>query len=96
MTQRTGGSRKNSRGKLRKHPRDCGKVKVTKILARFTIGDRVIIDMEPAIHRGMTHVRYHGKHGIITGKQGDCYKVTIKDMNKEKVLITAPVHIKRA
>jgi large subunit ribosomal protein L21e len=96
MTQRTGGSRKNSRGKLRKHPRDCGKVKITKLLARYAVGDRVIVDMEPAIQRGMTHVRFHGKHGTITGKQGACYKVLIHDMNKEKVLIVAPVHIKRA
>jgi large subunit ribosomal protein L21e len=94
MTQRTGGFRAKSRYKLRKKPRDRGKVKITKILQEFNIGDKVVIDQEPAIHKGMPFPRYKGLAGTVTGKQGGAYVVDIKDGGKKKQLIAAPVHLR--
>lgn len=95
MTTRQGGSRKSTRHKLRKKPRSKGKVTITRKLREFKVGDKVALKLEPAVQRGMPHPRYHGQVGKITKKQGAAYVVKIKDGNKEKLLITAPVHLKK-
>ncbi len=50
---------------------------------------------EPAVQHGMYYPRFHGKHGVVKGKQGNCYIVGIKDKNKAKDLIVHPVHLKK-
>lgn len=95
MVDRTGGYRQHTRTKLSKRARTRGKVTVTRILRKFDVGETVKIDIEPAVHKGMPHPKYQGKHGKIVKKQGNCYYVEIRDMNMKKQLITAPVHLKR-
>ena len=53
------------------------------------------LGVEPAIQKGMYHPRFVGKAGIIAGKVGRCYEVTIKDINKAKMLVVHPVHLRR-
>ena len=50
---------------------------------------------ETAVQGGMYHRRFHGKSGIVKGTQGRCYKVEIKDGDKQKTMIVHPVHLKR-
>ena len=95
MAQRSGGFRRKTRSKLKKNKKDRGKISIAKYVQQFQLGDRVCLKAEPAIQKGMYFPRYHGKAGIISGKQGKCYFVKIKDGNKEKVLLTHPVHLKR-
>jgi len=38
--------------------------------------------------------RFHGLAGIVKGKKGNCYQVTIKDGRKTKELVVHPVHLK--
>jgi len=64
-------------------------------MQEFELNDRVYVKMEPGVHKGMVHPRFHGKAGIIVRKQGFCYQVKIKDGNKEKVIVAHPVHLKR-
>jgi large subunit ribosomal protein L21e len=93
--KRTGRSyRKGTRQALRKHPRDRGKISITRMLREFKEGQKVAIVLEPAYHFGMPHPRFKGRVGEIVGKQGDCYLVKIKDGNKVKILISHPVHLK--
>ena len=73
MTNRTGGARKRTRGKLSKRARTRGKVTISRILKKFKIGDKVAISIEPAIHDGMPHPKYQGKHGV------DARKITRGD-----------------
>lgn len=95
MAKRIGGSRRKSRGKLRKNIRERGKLSLTKYFQEFKIGDRVSLKANPGIQKGMYYPRFHGRAGVITKKQGECYYVTISDLGKEKQLIVHPIHLKR-
>ncbi len=93
--RRKGGFRRKTRSKLRKRRSDRGKISITKYLQKFKIGDTVCLKAEPAVQHGMYYPRFHGKHGVVKGKQGNCYIVGIKDKNKAKDLIVHPVHLKK-
>tara|TARA_Y100000034_G_scaffold126405_1_gene177583 strand:- start:60 stop:350 length:291 start_codon:yes stop_codon:yes gene_type:complete len=96
MTQKQGSRRRKTRSKLRKRVADRGKISIRTYLQQFKENDRVILVAEPAVQNGMHHPRYQGKTGTITKMQGTCYHVKIKDGNKEKVMITHPIHLKKA
>ena len=96
MVTRKGGVRRKTRYKLRKEKRQRGKISITRYFQSFKEGDRVLLDVEPAVQKGMYHPRFMGKSGIIRNKRGKCYEVTINDLGKEKKLIVHPVHLKRA
>ncbi len=95
MAQRVGGFRRKTRSKLRKSKKDRGKISIAKHVQQFKIGEKVCLKAEPAVQKGMYFPRYHGKSGIVSGKQGKCYYVKIKDGNKEKTLLTHPIHLRR-
>ena len=94
MVKRSGGFRRKTRSKLRKKKSERGKISIRRYLQNFNIGDMVYLKAEPSIHKGMYFPRFHGKSGVIIDTQGRCYKVRIKDGNKEKTLIVHPVHLK--
>lgn len=94
MVTRVGGSRRKTRKKFKKNKNQKGKIKISEFFKEFEKGDKVILDAEPSYQKGMYHGKFHGKSGKITGKQGDCYKVEIKDGNKTKTIITHPIHLK--
>jgi large subunit ribosomal protein L21e len=93
MVQRRGGFRRKTRYKLSRDPRDRGKVSIRKYLQSFKDGERVILKINPSVHGGMYFPRFHGNHGIIRNKRGECYIVEIKDKDKAKSLIVHPVHL---
>lgn len=88
-----GGSRRKTRNKLRKRPRTKGKISIANYLQTFKAGEKVCLNAEPAVQKGMYHPRFHGKIGEIKGKRGKCYEVVIKDGSKEKILVVHPVHL---
>lgn len=94
--QRIGGFRRKTRHKLRKNIREHGKISIRRFLQTFNAGDRVYLKADSSYQEGMYFSRYHGKAGLIEGKQGKCYYVKIKDHNKVKKLLIHPVHLKRA
>ncbi len=94
MAKRVGGSRRKTRNIYKKHYKDKGKIPLSKYFKEYKIGDKVILKAEPAIQKSIYFHRYHGKSGIVKGKKGSCYEVTIKDKNKEKNIIVHPVHLK--
>lgn len=93
--RRKGGFRRKTRSKLRKKRDARGKISITRYLQKFKIGETVCLKAEPAVQHGMYYPRFHGRHGVVKGKQGDCYIVGIKDKNKPKDLIVHPVHLKK-
>lgn len=95
MTKRKGGFRRKTRYKLKKHYKAKGKISIRNYLQKFSPGDKVVLKGEPAVHEGMYFPRFHGETGEIKGTQGSCYKVQIKDGNKEKVVIVHPIHLKK-
>ena len=96
MVKRIGGLRRKTRYKFRKEKRRRGKISFTRYFQTFNIGDKVHLSLESAVQKGMYHPRFMGRSGIINGKRGRCYKVTINDIGKEKTLIVHPVHLMRA
>ena len=95
MAKRIGTSRTKSRSKFTKHLRKKGKISIRRCLQKFDEGEKVRLLAEPAVQNGLYHARFHSKCGIISGKQGRCYKVAIKDFKKEKVLIINPAHLRK-
>ena len=95
MVKRIGSSKRKSRSKMTKPIREKGKISLTKYFAKFTEGDSVVLKAEPAVQKGLYHMRFHGKRGLVEKKRGNCYEVAIKDGSKRKVLLVHPVHLKK-
>jgi len=93
MVQRVGGARRKTRGKFSKSVRQKGKFSVNKFFQDFNDGEQVVLKAESSYQRGMYFRRFHGKSGIVKGKQGKCYQISIKDRTKAKTLIVHPVHL---
>jgi large subunit ribosomal protein L21e len=93
--KRIGGARRKSRTKFKKHFRQKGKISLTKYFQTFKEGDRVMLSVEPSIHKGMYDHKFMGKPATVKCKTGKCYEVAVKDSGKEKSLIVHPVHLKR-
>lgn len=95
MTKRTGGFRRKTRNKLKKASRKKGKISIKNYFQQFKTGQKVLLKAEPAVQTGMYFPRFHAKTGIVKGKKGSCYEISIKDGGKEKTLIVHPVHLRK-
>ena len=87
---------KNSKGTLSGHTRRLkGKMDITvsSQVRTFDVGTKVVI-VQKSTSKGQPHMRYNGKHGTITKKQGMCYVVEIKDGGLTKKLISNSIHLK--
>jgi len=70
-----------------------GKIPINRYFQQLQSGDKVVLKLEPSVHKGMYFRRFHGKSGTIRSKRGSCYEILIRDGNKQKMLIVHPVHI---
>lgn len=95
MVRRKGGTRRKTRQLMRKNFRTKGKISLSKFFQEFSQGDRVILKAEPAYQKGMYHLRFHSKEGVITGRRGDCYEVGFYDGGKKKFVQVHPIHLKK-
>ena len=82
------------RRKTRKKLRGDGGNLITKAMQRFTEGERVGIDIDSRVQKGMPHPRFQGLTGSVKGARGSSYMVEIKDGGKRKELIVRPEHLK--
>jgi len=89
------GLRARSRKKLSKRARERGLPPPSRFIQKFEIGDRVAIDIEPAVHKGMPHHKFQGRVGTVVGVRGRAYLVEVKDGGKRKIVISLPVHLKK-
>lgn len=95
MVKRSKGFRSKTRKKLSRHPRDRGLTPITKILQKFEEGERVNIVIDPSLHKGQPHPRFHGLNGIVLGNQGEAYLLNVKVGHKEKKLLVRPEHLRK-
>jgi len=95
FTPSSRGYRSGTKGLLRKRRGDIG-LQVTRILAEYKPGDKVVFDIDPSVHKGMPHRRYHGMMGVILEKRGRAYAVETAVGNSKKMVIARPEHIKPA
>ena len=88
------GYRAKTRSILRKKPRERGKTGLSKILYDYKPGEKVVVKIDPSVHKGMPHRRYHGKIGVIADKRGRSYVVGITQGKAVKEIIMRPEHLK--
>ena len=95
MVKRSKGLRSKSRHVLQKKPRNRGISSITRAIQQFDVGESVNITLDPSVHKGMPHKRFHGSTGKIEGMQGNAYLVGVTDGKKHKTLIVKPEHLGR-
>ncbi|MFZ2070663.1 MAG: 50S ribosomal protein L21e [Halobacteriota archaeon] len=81
---RSHGERKRTRKKLRRRNRERGLSPISRAIQRFEPGDRVHIRIDPSIHKGMPHRRFHGMTGEVKGAQGRAFIVSVLDGTRER------------
>ncbi len=89
------GTRQGTRKILRKKPSERGLIPVNRALQEFEKGEVVKIKIEPSVHKGQPHRRFHGRTGEIKGKQGDAFVVKVKDGGIVKKVITRSEHLRK-
>ncbi len=92
---RSKGPRRKSRSILTKRVRERGKLGLSRLLANYEVGEKVIIDIDSGVHKGMPHKRYQGKVGTIVEKRGWAYIVEIPQRKISKLIISTPEHLRR-
>lgn len=88
------GSRAGTRQLFSKSIKEKGLPPISAILYEYSIGEKVVIKIDPSIHKGMPYKRFHGKVGEVIEKRGRSYVVLIRDGNKYKKVIARPEHIR--
>ena len=91
--RRSKGYRSRTRSLLRKRPRERGKIGLSRILTAYQPGEKVTILIEPSVHKGMPHRRYHGRVGIVHAKRGKSYVVQVEIGRQTKQIIARPEHL---
>ncbi|MFX0115184.1 MAG: 50S ribosomal protein L21e [Candidatus Hodarchaeota archaeon] len=88
------GTNYRTRRLFSKHPRNRGLPPLGSLLTEYAPGDKVVIVLEPSVHKGRPHRRFHGKVAIVVNHRGRAYELTLKDGNKSKVIIARPEHLR--
>ena len=64
------------------------------LLRRYSVNDKVVIDIDPSQVKGMPHRRYQGRVGVVEWVGRRALKVTIPVGGKVKRVITRFEHVK--
>ena len=94
MVKRSAGPRSKTRHKLSKKPRARGMPPPSHTLREFAPGNKVDVVINPAIHGGMPHSRFHGLTGTVVERRGESYVVDLPVGRKHKTLIARPEHLR--
>ncbi|TRO52908.1 50S ribosomal protein L21e [Candidatus Bathyarchaeota archaeon] len=93
MGRKAKGYRRRTRYLLQRKPRERGKTGLSKILRLYEPTEKVVIKLDPSVHKGMPHRRFHGKIGVIAAKRGRSYVVNVSQGKAIKEIIVRPEHI---
>lgn len=93
MGRKAKGYRRKTRSILKRKPRERGKTGLSKILYEYTPGEKVVVKIDPSVHKAMPHRRYHGRIGVIVNKRGRSYVVNVTQGRAIKEIIVRPEHI---
>jgi len=81
---------------FQKRARDRGLSPITRIFQQFEVGEKASVNIDPSIHKGQPHVRFHGRTGTVTGSRGKAYLLKVRMGGKEKEIIVRPEHLRKA
>jgi len=87
------GYRASTRKLLSRNPRERGKTSLSKILHGYSDGEKVLVRIDPSVHKGMPHRRFHGRIGVVVSRQGRSYVVQVMQGNATKEIIVRPEHL---
>jgi large subunit ribosomal protein L21e len=87
------GYRTGTRRLLTKEPRERGRIRLSKLLQEYQLGNRVVIKIDSSVQKGMPHKRFHGKIGTILNKRGRSYVVSVSQGDAVKEIIVRPEHL---
>ncbi|HJX04236.1 MAG TPA: 50S ribosomal protein L21e [Thermoplasmata archaeon] len=96
MVKASKGYRRRTRSLMTKRVRTRGLTPITKAFQKFDVGDKAHVDIDPSVHRGQPHVRFHGLTGTVAGTQGRAYLIDLKVGDKLKQIIVRPEHLRKA
>ncbi|MDD3159620.1 MAG: 50S ribosomal protein L21e [Candidatus ainarchaeum sp.] len=89
---RVGGKRSKTRSKFKKRG---SKITVNQEVREFEIGDNVQIVIDSSYHKGFPYKGFHGLSGKVTAKRGSSFEIKLKRGNKDFIVVTTPVHVKK-
>ena len=96
MVKASKGYRRRTRSVMQKRARTRGLSPITRMFQTFEVGDKVNVNIDPSMHKGQPHVRFHGHTGTVTGMQGSAYLLDIKMGDMMKQIIVRPEHLRKA
>lgn len=91
--QRSKGQRQGTRSIARRSKSQRHRINITAVMHQYSLGDRVAIVIDGGQQRGMPYRRFQGRTGVISGKQGVAWVVSVKDGNKPKTVVARPEHL---
>ncbi len=94
--KRVGSQQRKTRHKFRQYYKQKGKVPLSRYFQELKDGDIVHLKVNPGVIFGRFYRRFHGFSGVIEGQRGSCYRVLIKDGDKEKRVYVHPIHLQKA
>ena len=96
MVKASKGPRRRTRNVMQKRARARGLSPITHMFQKFEVGDKVNVNIDPSMHKGQPHVRFHGRTGTVTGMQGSAYTLDIRMGDMMKQIIVRPEHLRKA
>lgn len=96
MGRTSKGPRKRTRKKLQKRARERGLSPITRRFVEFEEGDMANIVIDPSVHKGQPHHRFHGLTGRILERRGRAYLLEVRTGNMQKQVIVRPEHLRKA
>jgi large subunit ribosomal protein L21e len=96
MVRPSHGLRRRGRQILRRTPRSRGLSPITHEFQMFESGEKANIFIDPSVHKGAPHLRFHGKTGTVVGQQGRSFVLEVKDGNKIKIVVSRPEHLRKS
>ena len=87
------GFNSRTRRLLKRKPRESGIRPPNYLLTDYEDGQRVNVILDSRFASGRPHRRYHGKTGLVVGRQGRSYIVNLTIGQMKKRLIIMPEHL---
>ncbi|UCE80426.1 MAG: 50S ribosomal protein L21e [Methanobacteriota archaeon] len=96
MAKASRGRRRRTRNVMQKRARERGLSTITRTFQKFDLGEKANVSLDPSIHKGQPHMRFHGRTGEVVGMQGNAYMLEVRDGGKTKQIIVKPEHLRKA
>ncbi|MEE8354317.1 MAG: 50S ribosomal protein L21e [Candidatus Bathyarchaeia archaeon] len=89
------GPQRKSRSVLTKKVREKGKIGISRLLAQYELGDKVVINIDSGIQKGRPHKRFQGKVATVVEKRGNAFVLDIPQRKTSKLVIARREHIQK-